>query len=169
MKLFVVFVAGVVFSLGLGIAGMTQPQKVIGFLDFAGAWDPSLAFVMVGAIGVNLLLFTLTVRRSRPMFAPRFGIPTRRDVDARLLGGAAFFGAGWGIAGFCPGPAVTSLSQGSSKILVFMAAMLGGMALFHAVQARTATWRARVAANQATAQTTDIRVNTPARSNEGTT
>ncbi len=134
MRQLTMFLAGVLFSVGLAVAGMTQPQKVIGFLDFFGAWDPSLMFVMVGAIAVNLVLFRLTMRTKGPVYAPRFQVPTRRDLDARLIGGSALFGVGWGLAGFCPGPAIASLPAATPSVLVFVAAMVGGMALFHAVE-----------------------------------
>jgi uncharacterized membrane protein YedE/YeeE len=124
------FLSGVVFALGLGLSGMTQPAKVVGFLDFTGNWDPSLAFVMVGAIMVHALLYRLIRRRSSPLFAATFAIPTRTDIDPRLVGGAALFGIGWGIGGFCPGPAFTSLASGHSTVLLFVAAMITGMYLY---------------------------------------
>ena len=129
-SLLVSFLSGLVFALGLGISGMTQPAKVIGFLDFTGNWDPSLAFVMVGAIMVHALLYRLIRRRSSPLFAPTFAIPTRTDIDLRLVGGATLFGIGWGIGGFCPGPALTSLASGHSTVLIFVAAMITGMYLY---------------------------------------
>ena len=145
----VLFLGGALFAVGLAVSGMTQPQKVIGFLDFAGSWDPSLMFVMVGAIGVNLVLLRLTLRRKAPVFAAAFQIPTRNDIDGRLLGGAALFGIGWGLAGFCPGPALTSLGTGSMKVVAFVGAMAVGMRLFDTMNA----WRA--ASSEPTAQVAD--------------
>jgi len=123
----VAFVCGLLFALGLGIGGMTQPSVVLAFLDVTGDWDPRLAFVMVGAIAVYAPVYRLAVRRGAPMLAAAFDLPARRDVDGRLLGGAVLFGVGWGLAGLCPGPALTSLASGESKALVFVAAMLAGI------------------------------------------
>jgi uncharacterized membrane protein YedE/YeeE len=126
----VAFVAGVTFAIGLGISGMTQPAKVIAFLDVAGAWDPSLAFVMLGAIGVHLV-FARRVHAGRaPHFAPTFSLPPTTGIDRRLLLGASFFGIGWGIAGFCPGPAVVSVVTLAPTALAFVAAMLVAMAAY---------------------------------------
>jgi uncharacterized membrane protein YedE/YeeE len=125
--------AGVVFALGLGISGMTQPAKVFGFLDFAGAWDPSLMMVMVGGIGVNAAAYWLVVRRREaPVLAPRFLVPTRTDLDVRLIAGAAIFGVGWGLGGFCPGPGIVSLMGGGVPAVVFVGSMLAGMGAFAA-------------------------------------
>ncbi len=121
------FVAGLVFALGLGISGMTDANKVIGFLNLAGDWDPSLAFVMVGAIGVHLALYRIILRRKSPLFGDTFDIPTRRDVDPQLVGGAAVFGIGWGLGGFCPGPGLVSLAGFGSFAAVFVGFMLLGM------------------------------------------
>lgn len=126
-------VSGILFGLGLGISGMTDPSKVIGFLDLFGAWDPALAFVMGGAVVTYLVAFRLITRRAHPVFAERFSLPTRRDVDVRLLGGAALFGIGWGLSGVCPGPAITSVPAGAPGILAFVVAMAGGMVLYRAV------------------------------------
>ncbi len=128
------FASGVLFAIGLAVAGMTEPSKVVGFLDFFGAWDPSLALVMVGAIGVNLVLFRLIQRRERPRFAVRFYLPTRRDIDVRLVGGAAIFGAGWGLSGFCPAPSLMSVATGNGPVLVFVATMAAGMFLHAGVE-----------------------------------
>jgi uncharacterized membrane protein YedE/YeeE len=121
------YAAGAVFGVGLALAGMTQPAKVVGFLDVLGRWDPSLAFVMGGAIAVHALAYRLVPRMPTPVWAARWGIPTRRDVDARLIVGAAMFGAGWGLGGYCPGPALTSLFAGASSTLQFTGSMLVGM------------------------------------------
>jgi uncharacterized membrane protein YedE/YeeE len=126
--------AGLLFAVGLAVSGMTQPSKVIAFLDFAGAWDPSLAFVMVGAIGVYLLVHRgLVLRRERPIYARRFSVPTTSAIDARLITGAAIFGVGWGLSGFCPGPALVSFGAGIGAALWFVPGVLAGMALFHVV------------------------------------
>lgn len=124
------FATGALFALGLGISGMTQPAKVIAFLNVFGAWDPSLAFVMIGAIGVHLLANLWTRRpEAQPVFAERFNVPTNRTIDGRLVVGAALFGLGWGAAGFCPGPAVVSSVTMASTTLLFVGAMLAGMLL----------------------------------------
>lgn len=122
---------GLVFAIGLGVSGMTLPEKVIGFLDFTGDWDPALMFVMGGAVMVYAGLFPLiTTRMKSPIFAPKFSIPTRRDLNPRLIGGAALFGLGWGLGGFCPGPALVSVPTGTTDVFVFMLSMVGGMMLF---------------------------------------
>ena len=123
------FVSGIVFALGLGISGMTQPSKVIGFLDFAGAWDASLAFVMIGGIGVYFVAFQMSRRMRMPILAERFAIPQRTDLDAPLILGAAIFGAGWGLGGFCPGPAIASLASGALPVWLFVASMVVGIYL----------------------------------------
>lgn len=120
--------SGALFALGLGVAGMTRPEKVLGFLDLFGAWDPSLALVMVGAIAVYAL--TYRWRTGHPLLGGTFQIPTRRDIDLRLVAGAALFGVGWGLAGYCPGPGVTSLAGAWSTAWPFVGGMLAGMALF---------------------------------------
>ena len=119
--------AGALFGVGLALAGMTRPGKVIGFLDVTGDWDPSLALVMLGAIGVHAVAYRLAGRMGAPWLGGRFAIPTRRDVDRRLLAGAAMFGLGWGLGGFCPGPGLTSLVTGRADALVFVGAMISGM------------------------------------------
>ncbi len=124
------FVSGVIFAVGLGIGGMTQPAKVIGFLDFAGNWDPSLAFVMIGAISVHAFLYRVIRKRPSPLFSPAFSLPTRTDIDLSLVGGAVIFGLGWGLAGFCPGPALTSLTSGNFSPVIFSTGMIAGMLLY---------------------------------------
>lgn len=138
MRLLAIFAAGVLFAFGLGISGMTQPDKVVGFLDVTGNWQPALAFVMGGAILVHLIAYRLVPRMRNPLFEARFGIPTRRDLDPRLLGGAALFGMGWGLAGFCPGPGIVSLVSGSSNAVLFVIAMVTGMLLMNAIDAARA-------------------------------
>ena len=128
--LLTVFSAGVLFAVGLGVSGMTDANKVIGFLNLAGDWDPSLAFVMVGAIGVHLLLFTFILRRESPIFGSHFQIPTNGKLDKRLIIGSVMFGVGWAAGGYCPGPGLVSSAGLGSEALVFSASMLGGMVLF---------------------------------------
>ena len=130
-------IAGFLFAIGLAISGMTQPGKVTAFLDLAGNWDPSLAFVMMGAIATHAVLYRVIRRRLTPLFASTFSVPTRSDLDYRLIGGAALFGIGWGLGGFCPGPAVTSLASGRLSVIIFVAAMLAGMLLYKLVDT---TW-----------------------------
>ena len=124
-------VAGALFGAGLLISGMTQPAKVIGFLDATRGWDPSLAFVMAGAAGVYAVLFQTIRRRGRPWLDLRFHLPTRRDLDLPLILGAAIFGVGWGLGGLCPGPGIVSSASGSSTGIAFVAAMLAGMYAQH--------------------------------------
>ena len=135
-KLFFALLAGALFAVGLVLSGMTQPAKVIGFLNVAGLvdpapfgrWDPRLAFVMGGALLVTLVAFAVTPRPGRkPWLAESFQLPTRKDIDARLLAGAALFGIGWGLAGYCPGPALASVLTGGLDALVFVAALAAGM------------------------------------------
>jgi uncharacterized membrane protein YedE/YeeE len=124
------YLIGVLFGLGLIISGMTNPAKILAFLDIAGAWDPSLIFVMGGAVLVSLIAFYLAKNRTQSFLGGAMQIPTRRDIDRPLIIGSAMFGVGWGLAGFCPGPALVSLGSGELKALVFVVAMLGGMLLF---------------------------------------
>lgn len=128
-RLVAAFACGLVFALGLVAGGMTQPSKVVGFLDFTGAWDPSLALVMGGALGTHALLRRFVLRHPQPLFAPRFFVPTRSDIDAHLLTGAAIFGVGWGLGGFCPGPAIVALGSGMHAATIVVPAMLAGMLL----------------------------------------
>ena len=124
------FICGIFFSIGLGISGMTQPQKVVGFLDFFGEWNPSLAFVMGGAVFSYLALQLLIQRNfSIPLLGGSFQIPSRKDLDRSLIIGALLFGSGWGLGGYCPGPAITSLGSGSLNALLFVVAMGVGMLL----------------------------------------
>jgi uncharacterized membrane protein YedE/YeeE len=121
------FIVGLLFGWGLLISGMTDPGKVIGFLDLAGSWDPSLALVMGGAIAVGFFAFGMAKKRTRNFFGGALHLPTSRDIDKRLLLGALLFGAGWGLAGFCPGPGIVSMAAGQPKAMVFVVAMLAGM------------------------------------------
>ncbi|WP_029001962.1 YeeE/YedE family protein [Azohydromonas australica] len=136
MTAFAALLAGLVFGLGLIVSGMADPAKVLGFLDLAGAWDPSLAFVMGGAIGVGLVGFALAGRRTRSVLGQEMKLPTARHIDRRLVGGSLLFGIGWGIAGFCPGPGLVALGMGEAKALVFVLAMLAGMGLFELLERR---------------------------------
>lgn len=120
-------IAGVVFGLGLVISGLANPAKVLNFLDLAGTWDPSLAFVMAGAVATTWLGYRLALARPKPAYDARFHLPTSTAVDARLLAGAAVFGIGWGLAGYCPGPAITALPLLNPATFVFVVAMLLGM------------------------------------------
>ena len=122
--------SGLVFGLGLIMSGMANPAKVLGFLDLAGAWDPSLAFVMGGAILVGFFAFLIAKKRTLSFIGAEIKLPTASAIDSRLLTGSALFGAGWGIAGFCPGPGLVALGMGEPKALVFIAAMLAGMVIF---------------------------------------
>jgi len=130
------FLSGLVFGLGLILAGMTDPQKVKAFLDLAGAWDPSLALVMGGAIALGVFVFARAARRQRSWTGTPMEIPTSRVVDRRLIVGGILFGVGWGIGGFCPGPALVALGSGMTEAGVFVAAMLAGMVLHDRFLAR---------------------------------
>lgn len=127
--------AGVIFGFGLALSGMMDPTRVRGFLDVAGAFDPSLGFVLVGALAVSGLGYAFSRRTPRPLLDTAYHLPARRDIDGKLLGGAALFGIGWGMAGFCPGPAIASLSLGLPQTFVFTAMMLAGI-LLHDYRAR---------------------------------
>lgn len=135
-RLVTALIAGAIFGVGLGIAGMTRPSKVLAFLDVGGAWDPSLALVMLGAIGVHVVAVAVARRRSSPLLAPKFSWPARTHIDMPLLAGAALFGVGWGLGGFCPGPALTTAASGNLAAIAFVVAMVGGMTIRH-LQTRT--------------------------------
>ena len=137
MKLMASLLAGLLFGVGLIVSGMTNPAKVLGFLDLAGAWDPSLGLVMGGAVSVGLLAFQLAGRRSTALLGDPMRLPGATQVDRKLLLGALTFGAGWGLAGFCPGPALASLATGSSEAAIFTVAMVAGMGI-HALLERSA-------------------------------
>lgn len=127
-------VSGLIFGLGLLVSGLGNPAKVLAFLDLAGAWDPSLALVMGGAILVGLIAFQLAARRQRSVLDEPIRLPTRRDIDRRLVLGSLGFGVGWGLAGFCPGPAVMAIGAGEAKAVVFVLAMLAGMGVFELIE-----------------------------------
>lgn len=138
MHRIVEFLVGLLFGLGLIISGMTDPGKVIGFLDLAGNWDPSLAFVMGGAILVGMGAFAIAKRRTTTFLGGGLNLPTSQDIDRRLVGGGLAFGAGWGLAGFCPGPAIVALGAGHAEAAVFVLAMLVGMLIFEFAERRSA-------------------------------
>jgi uncharacterized membrane protein YedE/YeeE len=128
------FLGGAAFGIGLAISGMTQPAKIVGFFDFLGSWDPSLAFVMLGALVVYTPVYRWAVRTwQHPIWAPAFSLPTRRDIDGRLVLGSAIFGVGWGLGGYCPGPAFTSVGAGSLQALIFGVSMLIGVGLYQLI------------------------------------
>ena len=127
-RLFSALAAGTLFGAGLTVSGMTDPQRVRGFLDLFGQWDPTLAFVMGGAVLIMAIAWRLRKRMGHPLFSERFVLPGRSDIDARLILGSALFGIGWGIAGLCPGPAIASLALAPAAVLPFIVAMLAGMA-----------------------------------------
>jgi uncharacterized protein len=131
------FICGLIFGWGLLISGMTQPEKVLGFLDIFGRWDPTMGFVMAGALAVSALGFLFAKRRVAPVFAAQSLWPTRTDIDRRLVAGAVLFGAGWGMVGLCPGPALENLATLSPRVIVFVVAMAAGMVLQDLWQQRT--------------------------------
>ncbi len=137
MTTFFALLAGLVFGLGLIVSGMANPAKVLGFLDLAGRWDPSLAFVMGGAVSVGALAFAWARQRTDSLLGLPMRMPTESGIDRRLAGGALLFGIGWGLAGFCPGPALVALGMGEHKAVVFVGAMLAGMGLFEWLERRT--------------------------------
>lgn len=121
-------IAGLLFGLGLTVSGMLDPARVLGFLDIAGgAWDPTLVFVLAGAVGVTAIGYGLVTRRAAPVYGERFDLPTTRDIDIRLVGGAAMFGVGWGLVGYCPGPAIASIGFAGTSAAIFCLSMVGGM------------------------------------------
>lgn len=126
-QLSVSFFAGVLFATGLLVSGMSNPAKVLNFLDITGSWDPTLVFVMGGALMVTLPVFRMVLKRSRPLLSERFYLPTKEQIDAPLVTGAAIFGIGWGLAGLCPGPALTALASGATPAFAFVAAMIAGV------------------------------------------
>lgn len=130
------FLVGLIFGLGLILSGMTDPAKVLGFLDLFGNWDPSLALVMGGAIAVGLFAFAIAKKRKQSVLGGAMYLPKATQIDKRLVLGALVFGAGWGLAGFCPGPALVSMASGEMKALVFVAAMLAGMGIFSLLEKR---------------------------------
>jgi uncharacterized membrane protein YedE/YeeE len=145
MQLLIALIVGLVFGIGLIVAGMTDPAKVQGFLDLAGNWDPSLAFVMGGAILVGLLAFRFAGKRERSLLGEVMQLPTATQIDRRLVLGSLAFGVGWGLAGYCPGPALASLASGNIKPLIFTAAMVAGMGIFELLERAAAAAKTRSA------------------------
>jgi len=145
MHIVTAFIVGLIFGIGLIVAGMTDPAKVQGFLDLAGDWDPSLALVMGGAILVGLVAFRLAGQRERALLGDAMRLPTATRIDRRLVLGGLAFGAGWGLAGLCPGPALASLATGGAKAMIFTGAMVAGMVVFELLE------RGRTALRQRTA------------------
>lgn len=143
MQILMAWMVGLLFGIGLIVSGMTNPAKVIGFLDLAGNWDPSLAFVMGGAILVGVFAFGVARKRERSLLGAPMRLPTASGIDRRLVLGSLAFGAGWGLAGYCPGPALASLASGGVKPLIFTLAMLAGMALFEVLD-RASSARTRL-------------------------
>lgn len=133
MKLFAFYIIGVIFGVGISISGMANPAKVLNFFDIAGAWDPSLIFVMGGALVTTFVGYKLVFGRTAPLFEDRFHLPTSRTIDAKLIGGSAVFGIGWGIAGFCPGGALPALGTGRWEVFAFTAALIAGILLAKAL------------------------------------
>jgi uncharacterized membrane protein YedE/YeeE len=136
MHILTALIAGLTFGIGLIVSGMTNPAKVIGFLELAGDWDPSLAFVMGGAIAIGLVAFRFAAGRTASLLGAVMRMPTATQIDRRLVLGSLAFGAGWGLAGYCPGPALASLLSGSSKPVIFVIAMLAGMGIFELLERR---------------------------------
>lgn len=134
MKLFATYLVGVIFGLGISLSGMANPAKVLNFFDIAGTWDPSLIFVMGGALITTFVGYKLVFGRSAPVFGSDFNVPTSRRIDAKLVGGSALFGLGWGIAGFCPGGALPALGTGRPEVFVFTAALIAGIVLAKILQ-----------------------------------
>lgn len=134
MILISAFMSGLIFGIGLILSGMTDPAKVIGFLDVTGSWNPSLAFVMIGAIAVAYFAFHIATRQSKTILGEQIVLPAKKEIDARLIVGSITFGIGWGLAGYCPGPAIASIATNASEPILFSAAMLAGMAIYEVLQ-----------------------------------
>jgi uncharacterized membrane protein YedE/YeeE len=139
MRLLSAFAIGLIFGLGIAVSGMINPAKVLNFFDLAGTWDPSLAFVMAGALAVAIPGYRLVLGRPAPTFEPGFQLPDTRLIDRRLVLGSATFGLGWGIAGFCPGGALPALGTGDPAVFLFLAALIGGLLIARALQGRALT------------------------------
>lgn len=148
MHIAIALLSGLVFGVGLILSGMTNPAKVQGFLDLAGNWDPSLALVMAGAIAVGVPAFRYAGRRVSTLLGAPLHLPGTRGIDRRLVLGSLTFGVGWGLAGFCPGPALASLTTGGAQALLFVAAMVGGMALFELLERRAGSADKRACAHR---------------------
>lgn len=131
MYAMITFITGLAFGLGLAISEMTNPAVVLGFLNLFGDWNPSLIFVMGGAVSIGMIGYVIRNRRSKPWLADKWYIPTRRDIDKNLVVGSTMFGIGWGLSGYCPGPGLTSLTNNPSEALYFVSSLIVGSALFH--------------------------------------
>ncbi len=142
-KLITALICGVIFGLGIAISGMIDPAKVMNFFDIAGTWDPSLALVMAGGLAVSLVGYRLVFATKRPLFTGTFSLPTRKHIDAELIGGSALFGIGWGLAGFCPGGAIPALGIGRVEPFLFVGGMVAGIAMARLLRSR---WRTAVTA-----------------------
>lgn len=127
----VALVVGFLFAIGLGVAGMTQPQKIVGFLDLFGNWDPTLMFVMMGAIGVHIITYRVITNRKTPLLSLQWHIPNKKEITPALIGGSALFGVGWALGGYCPGPAMTSIAAFEYRPFLFVVSMFVGMFLFN--------------------------------------
>lgn len=136
MKIFIIFISGFIFSLGLGLSGMTQPHIVKGFLDVFGHWDPRLIGVMAGAIAVHAVAYRLIIKRSSPLFEKSFQLPTKTEIDIRLVLGSVIFGLGWGWAGICPGPGLVALLSGDVRFILFFGSLLIGMFVFQLTESK---------------------------------
>lgn len=136
MRMITSYLIGLIFGVGISISGMANPAKVLNFFDVAGTWDPSLAFVMGGALAVTFLGYRFVLKRPEPFLADAFHLPMRRELDLRLIGGSAVFGVGWGIAGFCPGGALPALGTGRAEVFIFVAALLAGILIANLMQAK---------------------------------
>ena len=133
------YITGLLFGFGLLLSGLANPAKILGFLDLAGSWDPSLMLVMGGAVGVGLIAFTVAKRRERSLLGEPMRLPTHEAIEKRVIVGSLGFGIGWGLAGFCPGPSLVALGTGAPKAIVFVVAMLAGMAVFELLQKKSKT------------------------------
>ena len=138
MKIITALLCGVLFGFGLALSGMTDTTKVIGFLDIFGQWVPDLIFVMVGAIAVSVIAFALIKKKTAPIMADKFELPSAKHLDKKLIGGGILFGIGWGLYGYCPGPAIAALAYMESSAVIFIIAMLAGMFSFHFAESKTA-------------------------------
>ena len=144
MRLFSTYLIGLVFGVGISISGMANPAKVLNFFDFAGIWDPSLIFVMGGAVVVAFVGYRIVLRRPAPLIDARFHLPDNPRIDTRLIGGSALFGVGWGVAGFCPGGALPALGTGRIEVIAFVAALIVGIFVAKALMAASGARAARV-------------------------
>jgi uncharacterized membrane protein YedE/YeeE len=146
MRLVLIYLTGLIFGVGVSVSGMANPAKVINFFDVAGIWDPSLAFVMLSAFAVTAVGYVIVFRRRKPLFTDRFQVPTNRTIDARLVGGSALFGVGWGVSGFCPGASIPALGTGNAQVLIFTGSLLTGILLARFMMRQTAKLKQTAAA-----------------------